>query len=288
MRLRSDHTRGVLMALVGIFVLSPDALILRLVGTDRWSLIFWRGLLTALTLLVCFVAIYRRDVFKYLRAIGRYGLLGGFIFATSSILFVTSIVLTSVANTLVIISAAPLFTAISTGIFLHEPVPVRTWLAIFATLVGITTIFSGSLGGGTLLGDLCAIGTAIGIAGHLTIARRARTVNMVPTVAVGGLIAALAILPLATPTSIDAQGFLLMLLLGVVVLPISTALIVLATRFIPAAEVSLIMLLEAILGPLWVWAILSEVPTIQTFIGGTIVLSTLTLHSIASLRKQSQ
>ncbi len=153
MRLRSDRSRGVLMVLVGVFVLSPDALILRLVGTDRWSLIFWRGLLTALTLLICFVAIYRRDVFKYLGAIGRYGLVGGFISATSSILFVTSIVLTSVANTLVIISAAPLFTAISSRMFLRESVPARTCLAIFATLVGITTIFSGSLGGGTLLGD---------------------------------------------------------------------------------------------------------------------------------------
>ncbi len=288
MRLRSDHTRGVLMVLIAIFVLSPDALILRLVDTDRWSLIFWRGSLMALTLLICFVAIYRRDVFKYLGAIGRYGLVAGFISATSSILFVTSIILTSVANTLVIISAAPLFTAISSRMFLREPVPARTWLAIFATLVGITTIFSGSLGGGTLLGDFCALGTAIGIAGHLTIARRARTVNMVPTVALGGLIAALVVLPLATPTSIDARGFLLVLLLGVVILPISSAMIVLATRFISAAEVSLIILLEAILGPLWVWAVLSEVPTIQSFIGGTIVLSTLALHSIAGLRKQSQ
>ncbi|MCZ6733833.1 MAG: hypothetical protein O7B27_15030 [Gammaproteobacteria bacterium] len=76
MRLHSDRTRGVLMVLVAVFVLSPDALILRLVDTDRWSLIFWRGLLTALTLLICFVAIYRRDVFKYLEAIGRYGLVG--------------------------------------------------------------------------------------------------------------------------------------------------------------------------------------------------------------------
>lgn len=276
------------MALVAVFVLSPDALILRLIGTDRWSLIFWRGSLTALTLLICFVVIYRSDVFRYLRAIGRYGLFGGFIFGASSVLFVTSIVLTSVANTLVIISAAPLFTAVLSRIFLHDPVPARTWLAIFATFVGITIIFSGSLGGGTLLGDLCALGTALGMAGHLTIARRARTVNMVPTVALGGFIAALAVLPLATPTSIDAQGLVLVLLLGIVILPISTALIVHATRFIPAAEVGLIMLLEAIVGPLWVWAILSEVPTIQTFIGGTIVLSTLALHSIAGLRARSQ
>ena len=267
MKLRTDHTRGALMALLGVFVLSPDALILRLIDTDRWSLIFWRGLVMALTLLISFVVIYRRDIFKYLGAIGRYGVMASFIWGATSILFVTSIVLTSVANTLVIISAAPLFTAILSRIFLHEPVPVRTWLATFATLVGITTIFSGSLGDGTLLGDLCALGTALGIASHLTIARRARSVNMVPTVALGGVIAALAVLPLSTPTSIDAQGFLLI-----------------ATRFTPAPEVSLIMLLEAILGPLWVWAILSEVPTIQTFIGGTIVLTTVALHSVAGLR----
>jgi drug/metabolite transporter (DMT)-like permease len=284
MRLHSDNSRGALMALLGVFVLSPDALILRLVNTDRWSLIFWRGLVAAITLMVCFVIIYRRNVFEYLRAIGAYGLIGGVIFAASSILFVTSIVLTSVANTLVIISAAPLVTAILSRIFLQEAIAARTWLAIFATSVGITTIFSGSLGGGTLAGDLCAIGTALCLAGHLTIARRARNVNMVPTVALGGLIAAILVLPLATPTAIDAEGFLWILLLGVIVLPISTALIVFATRFIPAAEVSLIMLLEAVLGPLWVWAILSETPTIETIIGGTIVLSTLALHSMASLR----
>ncbi|MFQ6023971.1 MAG: DMT family transporter [Acidiferrobacterales bacterium] len=281
----SDHVRGVLLATTGILILSPDALILRLVEADLWTLVFWRGLLTALALAIFFVVSYPRKVLTYIRAVGGAGLLASVFFSITSILFVTAITLTTVSNTLVIISAASLFAAILSLVFLRERIPRRTWIAAITAFAGITVIFSGSLGGGALLGDICALGTALFIGAHLTVIRYARAINMVPTLALSGIITAVIVLPLAAPLSIGTHDFVLLSLLGLVILPIATGMIILAPRFLPAAEVSLIMLLETVFGPLWVWLVLNERPSVETFLGGAVVLGTLAIHAVLGLRQ---
>jgi len=103
-----------------------------------------------------------------------------------------------------------------------------------------------------------------------------------------GVIVALAVLPLAAPASLSGQSMHLMLLLGLVVVPVSLTLITLGPRYIPAPEAGLIMRLEALLAPLWVWLVLGEVPTMQTLLGGTIIISTLVLLSAATLKGRAQ
>jgi drug/metabolite transporter (DMT)-like permease len=283
MTMPSDRLRGLVLALTGVLVLSPDTLLIRLLESERWVILFWRGLLMALTLGVYFALRDRAAVLMRVRAIGRLGLLAAAFFAVNSILFVTAVTLTSVANTLVIISAAPLFAAFLSFTFLREYIPVRTWVAVTVALAGIALIFSGSLRTGAWLGDLCALGTACFFAGHLTIVRRARKIDMVPTIAVSGLIVAIVatlLAPAPGPLPVSARDFVLLLLLGLVILPVSFSLIVRAPRFLPVAEVSLIVLLEAILGPLWVWLALGETPASETFLGGALVLGTLITHEL--------
>lgn len=275
MTIISDHTRGVLLAAVGILILSPDALIVRLIETDSWTLLFWRGLFTTLALAVYFFVHSGRKVLTHVHVMGGAGVLAGVCFAITSILFITALTLTTVSNTLVIISAAPLFTAILSLLFLREHVRLRTWIATVTVLAGITIIFSGSLGGGALLGDLSALGTAFFIGAHFTVIRHARNVNMVPTLALSGIITAIVVLPFATPFSVSVSDFALLMLLGLVILPVSSGMIILAPRYLPAPEVSLILLLETIFGPLWVWLVLYETPSVETFIGATVVLGTL-------------
>ncbi len=282
---RSDHARGLTLAITGVLVLSPDTLLIRLIDADAWTILFWRGSLMALTLGAYYALRYRHKAFARFRAIGRTGLLAGALFAANSMLFVTSVTLTKVANTLVIISAAPLFAAVLSFLFLAERPPWRTWLAVVAGLVGIAVIFSGSIGGGALLGDLCALGTAWFFAAHLTLVRRVRHTNMVPTLVVNGLIVA-TVAALAAPagvSAVPADDVVWLFLLGVIVLPVSFNLIVRAPRYLPAPEVSLIMLLEAVLGPLWVWLALAEEPPAATFVGGALVLGTLIAHELAGL-----
>ena len=151
--------------------------------------------------------------------------------------------------------------------FLREAVPRQTWIAVATVFAGITVIFTGSLGGGNPVGDLSAVGSAFSFAGALVIFRRTRAVDMAPTVALSGLVLAVVVAPLATPLAIDARSLAYLLVLGALVIPISFVLLVTAPRYLPAPDVALVMLLEAVLGPLWVWLVLAEVPARETFLG---------------------
>jgi len=276
---------GLAIALTGVLVLTPDALLIRLVSADRATLLFWRVLLEGLTLWIVLALYYRGRLLAVTLAMGRIGLLAVGVFAVSTILFVTSITHTKAANTLFILSTAPLFAAVISWLVLRERVALRTWVAIVCALVGIGIIFGGGLGGGTMLGDALAIGTAISLAAQLSIARHARAVSLVPALATAMLLVALLVGPtFASPLSVSRLDVLWLGLLGCVVLPVAFGLLTLAPRYIPSPEVSLIMQLEAVLGPLWVWAGVGEVPPVATFIGGGIVLATLVTHSILGLR----
>lgn len=281
----ADHLRGILLTTAAVLVLSPDALLVRMIDTDPLTLIFWRGALSSAAILLALGCLWGRSTAANLLRIGRPGLLSGGISALGTILFVYALRTTSVANTLVILATTPLFSALLSRLFLGEQVARRTWLAILAGLGGVGLLFAGNLGQGTLAGDLCALAAASFWAANLVVLRHARQVNMTPAVALGGgLCALLALLLGAQPLGVTAGDFGLLLLLGGLVLPLSFALITLGPRHLPAAEVSLILLLETFLGPLWVWWALGEVASTPTLIAGGLILSTILLHSVGTLR----
>lgn len=281
----TDRARGVLLTMLGVFVLSPDGLLVRLIGTDPWTLLFWRGLFMAAGLGSWLLWRHGAATKERFRAIGGPGLLAAVLFAGSTILFVNSIRLTAVANTLVIIAAAPLLAAVFSSRLLGEAIAPATWAAAAVVFGGLALIFADGLRGGTPAGDLCAAGSALCIAGYLVVLRAARGVDMIPALALGGLLAAVLVLPLARPLPVAARDMALLLVLGTVVMGLSFGLISIGPRYLPAPEVGLIMLLEAALGPLWVWLVLGEVPSAATVLGGGLVLAALAGHSLASLRQ---
>ncbi len=287
MKIASPHLRGLAITATGVLVISPDSLLVRLIETDVWTLLFYRGLFVALALAVFFAIRFGRGMPGFIRATGRVGVLAGCLSAVSNILFVLSLTLTTVANTLVIVSAAPLFAAVFSRAVLKETIAPLTWLAVLVVFIGIAAIFSGSLGGGSLIGDLCAIGAACFFAGDLTALRYKKGTNMVPTVALAGLITALVALPLAAPLSINFRDFALLAVMGFVMLPVALGLIALGPRLIPAPEVGLLALVEAILGSYWVWLVVNEVPAVQTVLGGILILGTLLVHTAYILRRKT-
>ena len=282
-----DHAKGLAITTAGALVLSPDGLLIRLVAADTWTILFWRGLLITVALTIGIAAVHRRDTLARLRAVGWAGLAVAAIFSLGSFCFIVAINTTSVANTLLIASSAPLFAALSAWIFIGERVARRTWIAILWVFAGIAVIVSGSLGGGALLGDLAALGAAISIAGGFTIIRRYRHVNMIPAMAASGLIVAAVSWFWATPLMIKGEDVLWLGLMGLVVMPAATALTTLGPRYLPVPEVSLILLLEAVLGPFWVWLVLAERPSPHAFVGGAVVVAALAGHAVSSLRGQA-
>ena len=283
----SHKTKGVLLCLCGIVLLSPDSLLLRLIGADLWTLAFWRGGLSAVGLAVAVLLMEgRQPGQQQLLRLTRQGVVVAVSFAIANLAFIFSIQNTAVANTLVIMSLSPLFAALLSYFFFREPISTGTWLAAVAIFLGLTMVFYGSLATGGVVGDLAALVTSLCVAISLVLMREHRDISMVPALAWSSGLACLAALPFALPASLSGTALMLMLVLGLIVLPASLTMIGLAPRYLPAPEVSLILRLEALLAPLWVWLVLGEVPSRQTLIGGGIILATLICLSLYTIRMQ--
>ena len=279
--------KGVFLCLFGITLLSPDSLLLRLIGADLWTLAFWRGGLSAVGLAVVVLLLegWKTGQQQLLR-LTKQGVVVALSFAIANIAFIFSIQNTAVANTLVIMSLSPMFAALISHFLFRDPISTGTWLATFAIFLGLTLVFYGSLTTGGVVGDLAALVTSICVAISLVLMREHRDISMVPALAWSSGLVCLAALPFALPASLSGTSLILMLVLGLIVLPASLAMIGLAPRYLPAPEVSLILRLEALLAPLWVWLVLGEVPSRQTLIGGGIILTTLICLSLYTIRKQ--
>jgi len=281
------HLKGATLTTVGILILSPDVLLLRLIGVDLWTLLLWRGLLCSVGMFGITLIVDRWDGIRRLGTIGRPEIQIILVNTVMHIFFVLAVQKTSAANTLVIMSISPLFGAILSVLILREKVARRTWHATIAVFIGLVIIFSQSLVDGTLIGDASAFLVSILLATNFVLLRRHRDINMIPAVGWSMFVTALIAWPLATPMSITGVGWVYMFVLGLAIMPVSTALITLGPRYLPAPEVGLIMLIEPLLGPLWVWLIINEAPSGQTLIGGAIILTALTLLSIRTIT-QSQ
>jgi drug/metabolite transporter (DMT)-like permease len=279
-----SHTRGIAIVVLGVLVLTPDGLLTTLVSADLWTMIFWRGLLMGLALTV-FSLIWRRQKSVTPHALFTLPALAiTILFAVSSVAFVTAIVTTSVANTLFLITVAPLFAAAFARIFFKEPMTPRTIVAIVVVIAGMAIIFGDGLSRGNLAGNLTAVFAAACWAGSLVVLRHAPQVDAASAIAGGGyLIAAIALV--VAPTLLVSPADALWLgLLGLIVLPVSFGLISLGPRYLPASEVSLIVLLEAVIGPLWAWAFIGQIPTVTSLAGGALIIATLAVYFYVSGR----
>ncbi len=191
---------------------------------------------------------------------------------------------TDAANTLIIIAATPLLAGLI-GVFIFKrSQPIRTWVASVVVFVALLGMFSAGFGGKNALGDMLALGAAICMAGYFNVLGAKPEVDALKGMLFGAFLVTLILLPGAEPLSPIGLDWVWLLMLGFWVLPVSFLLIAYASRKIPAAEVSLIMLNEAILGSFLVWVFVNEVPDEMTLISGTVVITTLVIHSLLGLR----
>lgn len=206
------------------------------------------------------------------------------IVTTGSFFFVNALRHTAAANALIILAATPLFSSLLSWLFLRDKIARRTWLAITICFGGILLIFSGSLRSGLLFGDLLALGATLMWASNLVVLRKGKAVNMVPANLLGNLmVVPITLLAGAQPLSVSPTDMTYLIVLGGIVLPVSFTLITVGPRYLPAPEVSLILLTETILGPIWVWLAINEVPQATTLVAGALIISTLAVHTFMSL-----
>jgi len=284
------RTRGLVITTLGVLILTPDGLLVRLAALDPLSLTVLRGLFQAVGGVLLVVALRGVAAAQAFRALGRSGLAMSVLFGLGNLFFVLAIDGTAVANVLVLMATIPLFAAALGWLWLGEVLPRRTWIAIAAALAGVIVVAAESVGQPTLMGDMAAIAAALCNAAFFVLVRKWPEVDRVPTVALAGLtsaplallVAALAGHGLAELAAVELRQVLWIMVMGLVILPLSFGCIVSGPRFLPAAEVGLLMLLEAVLGPLWVWLVLAEQPPQATLAGGAIIVATLAWHSLAA------
>ncbi|MFC6670263.1 DMT family transporter [Marinobacterium aestuariivivens] len=285
----SDHARGMLIAATGVLILSFDALLIRLADSSVYNVAFWRGALTCLATLLLTICLRRRQQWPNSAALWAAGAAAGICYGLNTWLFVFSISHTSAANTVVILASAPLFAALFSRLFLGERVSRRTLVSICVSIGGVLLVFAGSSGeGSSWRGDLAALILAANMGVMFTLLRRFPTVPRLPLIAFSGAFAALISWPMATPLSLEASSYGWLALMGLIQIPLATVLIMTAPRYLPSAEVSLFMLIETVLGPVWVWMALGETTGVHTLLGGTAILGAIATNTWLALRRSKE
>ncbi|MDC3205790.1 DMT family transporter [Candidatus Pelagibacter sp.] len=285
MKTLNDQQKGSLLAFVAVMFITPDSLFIRLASVDTWSLVFYRGIIPFFTVLVGMLLIYKSNFFKMLFTSGHHGIIYIITFSITNIAFVVSIQNTNVANTLVMIAMAPMLSAILGAIFLKEMPDNKTWIAIGVTFIAAIYIFYDSLQLGNIFGDLLGLICALGLAVGAVTIRSAKKKNLVPAAVVGKLLVAVFAIFFIETYSLVGKDLLIVPLMCVMCVAIPFVLVTIAPRFIPAEEVNLFFLLETIVGPIWVWMVIKEQPSLETIQGGIVIILTIAIHSFLKLKK---
>ena len=285
MKTLNEQQKGSLLAFVAVMFITPDSLFIRLASVDTWSLVFYRGIIPFFTVLIGMLLIYKANFFKMLFTSGRHGIIYIITFSITNIAFVVSIQNTNVANTLVMIAMAPMLSAILGAIFLNEMPDSKTWIAIAVTFFAAIYIFYDSLQLGNIFGDLLGLICALGLAVGAVTIRSAKTKNLVPAAVVGKLLVAIFAIFFIETYALVGRDLLIVPLMCVMCVAIPFVLVTIAPRFIPAEEVNLFFLLETIIGPIWVWMVIKEQPSLETIQGGIVIILTIAIHSFLKLKK---
>ena len=280
----SNQHKGSLLAFIGVMLITPDSIFIRLSNIETWGMLFYRGAIPFVVVLIGLFLFYRNNLLKALVGIGYPGIFYVLSFSICNITFIISIQNTNVANTLVMIAMAPMLSAILGSIFLKEVPDQKTWIAIIITLISVTYIFHDSMEMGNFYGDLFGLITAFGLACNAVIARFAKNRDLVPSAVIGKLCVAIFAFFFVDSFSLVGTDLIIVPLMCVMCVAIPFVLVTIAPRFIPAEEVNLFFLLETIIGPFWVWLIIKEQPSIETIQGGTIIILTIAIHSFLKLK----
>jgi drug/metabolite transporter (DMT)-like permease len=263
----------VILALGGILLISLDSLWIRLSELGSWDVAFWAGVFAVVAISIVLPIRTGNSLLTVIRR-DRLPLISSSLLSTLSMtMFILSIGLTSVANTVAIVAAVPLTAAVVARILIGERASKRTWWAVIASLAGILVIVTGSIGSGSVAGDLLAVVAVLAFSGNVTLWRRYHDISRLAVIGLAGFFTAIVAFAPADPLAIDGRGLLILALMGVVTGPAGRVALASSTRYLPAAQVGLFAPVETVAATTWAWLFLSESPPPATVVGGIIVIA---------------
>lgn len=284
--MRGGYAAGVAGVLLGALCGSSVGILVRLVEhADGWQLLFYRSVSFALTVFLFLLFGNGRRVLNRFMGIGVLGAVVAVCLGSAFIAYIFSVLLTTVANAVFILSASPFFAALMAWFFLGERVSALSWACMVAGLVGVAIMMAGGVLAGTVFGSAVALIAAIGYSASVVAYRAGKDIDMMPATCLAGVFAAIVSGFLVEDFALSKNDFMIAVLLGTVQIGLQYILITIAARYVPAAEITLLMLLEVVAAPIWVWIGLGEAPALLTLVGGAIVLTAVVVQAASALEQ---
>ena len=279
---------GYILCLLGGFFLSWGGLIIRSFETnDIWQILLIRSFFFMIALIIFLILTYKRDTIVVIKKSGLPAVVAGLFLSLSFVAYIVAMSKTSVANVVFIISTQTIFLAIFGYLFLREKINFKGFVAITLALVGIVVMIGDSINQGTLFGNIVAFAIPINFTILVMIIRKFPKLDMVPAIFYSGIFSGLYGLFLSNNMYFSANDLLMGFLLGVPQLAFGFICVTIGTKTTPAVTVGLLMLLETIFAPIWVWIFLNETPPISVFTGGAIIIFAVILKSFDKSKKLS-
>ena len=271
---------GIFLALLGALILTPDTLLMRLSELTGGQMVAWRATQAGSIFFIiglCPFILSRSGVKPKIWRKSFVALV--FVQMANVFCFAYGIYLAPVASVLIAVATVPVFSIILGAVVLKEAVDMRTWVIVVIVFLGVTLSVIGDINSydifnlSSILGGLCGLVVAFSLACNFVIIRKDKEVAFPLALGTGGILCGLlAFYFWPSASEINLKGMFYISITGLLILPLSFILLSRASRMTPASNVSIIMLLETILGPLWVWTFTTESPQFLTIIGGIIVI----------------
>lgn len=282
----SNNAKGLMLTSIGIFIMSVESLMIKYTTVSSFVFSFYLGIFifasTAGSLL------FKKKEYVKNALTSSFGMLiiCATMMAISNIFFITAVKTTTVANVVIIFSTSALFSSLIAYLLYKEKMTRNIFYASFFMFIGLFIIFSDELSFGIMEGNIYALLCTILFSVSFVLLSKYKEMDRVVLTALSGVALSVITYFLSDDLKIDTTNLLIVMSMGLIISSISRVLIGNGAKYISASEVSLLMLIETIMAPIWVWIFLNEIPSSNTYIGGSIIILTLIVNSLYTLKKE--
>ena len=282
----TNSAKGLILGSMGVFIMSLESLFIKFTTISPFLFAFYIGIFMFISMASTFLFKDFNYLKKAVKASFPFLLICSFFMATSNIFFINAVKTTTVANVVIIFSTSALFSALIGYLLYKQKVTKNIFYASFFMFIGLFIIFNDKLEVGSIKGNIFALLCTLFFSVSFVLLSRYKDMNRVVLTAFSGILLTVIAYFFCEELAIDLKTLAIVMIMGLIISPISRVLLGTGAKYINASEVSLLMLIETIMAPIWVWIFLAEVPSSYTFIGGFIIILTLIINSLYTLKQE--
>ena len=280
----SNNAKGLALTSLGVLIMSLESLFIKFTSISSFLFSFYMGIFMFISMASTLLFKEKNFVKNAIKSSYVVLIVCAILMAVSNILFISAVKTTTVANVVIIFSTAALFSALFAYLFYKEKITKNIIIASFFMFVGLYIIFNDQLDIGSSEGNIYALLCTALFSIFFVLLSRYKEMDRVVLTALSGVALSVIAFFFCDDLAIDFKTLLIIMAMGLIISPFSRVLIGNGAIYISASEVSLLMIIETIMAPIWVWLFLNEIPSSSTFIGGSIIIATLIANSIYTLK----